>query len=698
MTDTLHPADTTRMNGLANETSPYLLQHVHNPVYWYPWSAEALELARWQKKPILLSIGYSACHWCHVMAHESFEDETTAAYMNEHFINIKVDREERPDLDKIYQTAQYLITQRNGGWPLTMFLSPDNQIPFFGGTYFPPEARYGMPGFRNILERVVEYFSSQQDAIRKQNLAFVQALDQMQAAPESGTDQLDSDIILQGVHGLANNFDVTHGGFGAAPKFPHTSNLDLLMGFGAQDRSETGETVLQMALFTLDKMALGGIHDQLGGGFARYSVDEQWMIPHFEKMLYDNGTLLTAYAEAAHLTGNPLFREVARGTADWLIRDMQHPDGGFYSSLDADSEGEEGRFYVWTPDEVKSRLDPAEYAVFSRYYGLTGPANFENHYWHLRVTTTLEDCATAEGIAVELAAQRLASARHKLLEIRRLRVWPGRDEKILPSWNALAIKGMALAALRLGNDHYYQSAEKALTFIHDHMWRDNRLIACHKDGKGHLNAYLDDYAFLLDAILTLLQVRWNSAWLQFAMQLAEVLIDQFEDSTRGGFYFTSNDHEKLLQRRRDFMDEATPSGNGIAARALLHLGHLTGNIRWIKAAERTVAAARQSIRQIPHAHPTLLLVLAELTSPPRQIILRGAPGPLAQWAQACHAVSGLNTTIYAIPADAGELPALLAERKPAEATVAYVCEGHTCKTPEFNLEKLISDLKQQAPG
>jgi uncharacterized protein YyaL (SSP411 family) len=693
MSDTQHTADTSRMNGLANETSPYLLQHVHNPVYWYPWSAEALELARWQKKPILLSIGYSACHWCHVMAHESFENETIAAYMNEHFINIKVDREERPDLDKIYQTAQYLITQRNGGWPLTMFLSPEDQIPFFGGTYFPPESRYGMPGFLNILERVVQYFSEQKEAIRKQNLAFVLALEQTQIAAEGGTDQLDTDILLQGVHGLANNFDVTHGGFGSAPKFPHVSNLDLLMGFGELDRSETGETALQMALFTLEKMANGGIYDHLGGGFARYSVDEQWMIPHFEKMLYDNGTLLTAYAQATCLSDHALFKTVTRETADWLIRDMQHAEGGYFSSLDADSEGEEGRFYVWTPEAVKARLDPPEYELFSRYYGLDGAANFEHHYWHLRVTTPLEECAGAIGLGPDEARQRLQSARNKLLEIRRQRVWPGRDEKILPSWNALAIKGMALAALRLGNDQYYQSAHRALAFIHKHLWREGRLIACYKEGKGHLNAYLDDYAFLLDAILTMLQVRWDTHWLQFAMQLADVLMDQFQDP-EGGFYFTSHDHEKLLQRRRDFMDEATPSGNGIAAQALLRLGHLVGNTEWTSAAEQTLQAARQSIRQIPHAHPSLLMLLADLANPPTQVIIRGTAPDLQAWSDQCHKVAGIRTTIYAIPSDEAVLPGLLIDRKPAEATVAYVCSGHSCKTPEFNLEKLISDLKK----
>ena len=685
-------------NQLVNETSPYLLQHATNPVYWYPWSAEALELARWQDKPILLSIGYSACHWCHVMAHESFEDPETAELMNSLFINIKVDREERPDLDRIYQTAQYLLTQRGGGWPLTMFLTPDERIPFFGGTYFPPEPRYGMPGFRNILERVAQYYREQKDAIKQQNRAFMQAMDQSQQVPATLTDQADTDLLLQGINGLASNFDVTHGGFGSAPKFPHMTNLELLLGYFEFNPDDTGKTGIEMALMTLEKMARGGIHDHLGGGFCRYSVDEKWMIPHFEKMLYDNGVMLGVYAQAAHLTGAGLFRSIATGTADWLIRDMQHPEGGFYSSLDADSEGEEGRFYVWTPDEVRALLTEPEYALFSRCYGLDLPPNFEQHWHHLYQSMPPVEVAEAIGLTPEHAKALLESACHKLLEKRRQRVWPGRDEKILAGWNGLAIKGMALAALHLDNPAYLASAEKALSFIHKNLWRDGRLIASYKDGKGHLNAYLDDYAFMLDAVVTMLGVKWSDHWFEFACQLADVLLDHFEDSQRGGFYFTSHDHESLLQRRRDFMDEATPSGNGIAARALLQLGYLCGNARWIDAATRTLTAARHSLLQIPHAHPTLLLALMDLITPPRQIVIRGGTDTIGEWQKRCHEVTGLRTALYAIPADATGLPEVLNYRTSGAKTAAWVCEGRTCRAPEFDLETLISDLKKQAPG
>ena len=697
MNDSRNPNPDASVNALINETSPYLLQHAHNPVHWYPWSPEALALAKRENKPILLSIGYSACHWCHVMAHESFEDEDTAALMNQHFINIKVDREERPDIDKIYQTAQYLLTNRSGGWPLTMFLTHDDQVPFFGGTYFPPEPRYGMPGFKNILGRVVDYYTDQQDAVRKQNQAFMQALQQTQRAAPAGKKQPDPAIILQGVHGLAGNFDVTHGGFGGAPKFPHVTNLELLMAFNELDDTDTGETALQMSTLTLEKMASGGIYDHLGGGFCRYSVDDQWTIPHFEKMLYDNGPLLWIYLQAWHVTGDPSFKTIATETADWILRDMQNPQGGYYSSLDADSEGVEGKFYAWAPDQVQSLLGADEYALFAAYYGLEGPPNFE-HQWHLRTRAPLAEIASKQNLAITQATLQLNTARHKLLETRRLRIWPGRDEKILPSWNALVIKAMALASIRLEHEPYYQSAEQALVFIHTHLWRNGRLIACYKDGKGHLNAYLDDYAFLLDAILTMLSVRWNSQWFDFAQQLAAVLIEQFEDKTSGGFYFTSHDHEPLLQRRRDFADEATPSGNGIAAQALLRIGYLTGNLDWIVASENTLKAAWPSIQQLPHAHPTLLLALADLANPPRQIIIRGLEPELGRWAKRCHQATGLRTAIYAIPTEIVDLPGALALRAPATATLAYVCEGHQCKLPEFNLENLTSDLKPQAPG
>jgi uncharacterized protein YyaL (SSP411 family) len=683
------------VNSLINETSPYLQQHAHNPVHWYPWSAEALVLARQQNKPILLSIGYSACHWCHVMAHESFEDEDTAALMNQYFINVKVDREERPDLDKIYQTAQYLLTQRNGGWPLTMFLTPDTHIPFYGGTYFPPEPRYGMPGFSDILQRIADFYQTNQDAIANQNQSFMQALEQTQYSSSVLPDQIDSAPVLTGAQRLLGNLDEVYGGFGGAPKFPHAANLELLLTTCRRGEAEYQKAALAAVDLTLEKMAMGGIYDHLGGGFCRYAVDQYWMIPHFEKMLYDNGPLLAAYTQAWHYTGKPFYKKIAEETADWLIRDMQSPEGGFYSSLDADSEGEEGKFYAWTSAEIKAVLDAQEFELFSRYYGLTSPANFEGK-WHLHIVAPLESVAKACAIDIEVANAMILAARNKLLEVRRQRIWPGRDEKILTSWNALAIKGMAIASLHLGKEKYFESANQALSFIHKNMWKHDHLIASYKDGKGHLNAYLDDYAYLLDAILMMLAVKWDMRWLDFALELSEVLLDKFQDPNQGGFYFTSDDHEALLQRRRDFMDDATPSGNAIAARALLRLGHLTGEQRYTDAAEKTLKAAWQSLQQYPHAHAALLLALHDYSDPPAQVIVRGNEPEIGLWQQQCYAIADKRATVYAIPDDIAGLPGLLNERKSADTTIAYLCQGFSCKLPQTQLAKLISDLKQVA--
>ena len=453
MTQPLTPTtDAAGANALAGETSPYLLQHAANPVHWHPWGPVALDLARRENKPILLSIGYSACHWCHVMAHESFEDEATARLMNGLYVNIKVDREERPDLDKIYQTAHQLLTQRGGGWPLTMFLTPDDHRPFFAGTYFPVQARFGMPGFRDLLVRVEAFFRENQDEIRAQNQRLVDALQSLEPGA-AGSEALDGEPLVQAVQTLAQMFDARHGGFGNAPKFPHCGQIELLMRdavSASHAHVSTAPDALQMAAFTLEQMAHGGLYDQLGGGFCRYSVDERWAIPHFEKMLYDNGPLLGLYAQIFQLTGEPVFRQTTVETAQWVMRDMQSPEGGYYSTLDADSEGVEGKFYVWTPDEVRSLLEADEYRVLAARFGLDGPANFETLHWHLAVARDLAEIATAESLPQGQVATLIDRGRTKLLEARNRRVWPGRDEKILTSWNALMIKGMAIAGRTLG--------------------------------------------------------------------------------------------------------------------------------------------------------------------------------------------------------------------------------------------------------
>ncbi len=668
-------------NNLINETSPYLLQHAHNPVAWYPWNEESLALAREQQKPILLSIGYSACHWCHVMAHESFEDEATAEIMNRYFVNIKVDREERPDLDSIYQTAHQLLAQRGGGWPLTMVLTHDDQVPFFGGTYFPPEARFGLPGFRELLERIADMYQTQLPAIRKQNDAMVTALARTQET-EQNDSALSTSPINHAIADLYQYFDNKNGGHSGAPKFPQSPTQDLLLSLKDFEARETADTATTMVAVTLKKMANGGIYDHLGGGFCRYSVDAYWMIPHFEKMLYDNGQLLTNYAHALMTTNDPEIKPVIHETAQWIMRDMQAPDGGYYSSLDADSEGHEGKFYVWNHDEVKAELEPDEYQSFAHYYGMDYPPNFEGQ-WHLFVPQP------DPGKSGDLTA-----ARTKLLERRNRRVWPGRDEKVLTSWNALAIKGMVNAYLVTGEESYLHSASRALEFIYDNLWNNNRLYATSKDGRAHLNAYLDDYAFLIDAILVLLSARWDSQWLNFAIELTNILLQQFYDKNDGGFFFTSHDHETLIQRRKDYMDDATPSGNGIAVQVLLQLGHLVGNQDYLEAAEKTLKAAWGPMQSLPMSHASMLTALLDFSHPPGQIIIRGNQNEIGHWQIQCrNEISDTRTRSYAIADNVLNLPGLLEKRLPQGDAVAYVCAGFTCKTPFTKLEQLISDLK-----
>src|SRR5512139_4052690 len=456
-----HPAG--RQNSLAAETSPYLRQHSGNPVDWLPWGPEALERARRLDKPILLSIGYSACHWCHVMAHESFEDEATAALMNELFVNIKVDREERPDLDRIYQTAHQVMNQAGGGWPLTVFLAPDSQRPFFSGTYFPPEQRHGMPAFRTVLEKVTEFYATRRADLREFGDKLVGVLGQLQPPPGATGDSLQTEPLLTARATLQREFDGQFGGFGEAPKFPHPANLELLLRtWRASAASEEPDLqALYMATLTLTRMAEGGLYDQLVGSFCRYSVDPYWMIPHFEKMLYDNAQLLGLYAQAAVATGEPLFRRIAAETADWMLRDLRSPAGAFYSTLDADSEGHEGKFYVWTPEQVRDALEPEEYDAFSRRFGLDRDANFEGA-WHLHTFRAIADIATELGVDEAVVESHIDMARAKLLAIRNARVWPARDEKILTSWNGLAIGALAQAGRALDREDLIDAAQQAM--------------------------------------------------------------------------------------------------------------------------------------------------------------------------------------------------------------------------------------------
>jgi uncharacterized protein YyaL (SSP411 family) len=685
-------------NRLAGETSPYLQQHAANPVDWYPWGEEALERARREDKPILLSVGYSACHWCHVMAHESFEDAGIAALMNRYFVNIKVDREERPDLDQVYQTAHQMLARGAGGWPLTMFLSPDG-TPFFGGTYFPKTSRHGLPGFAELLERIAAIWREKRAEIGAQNEQVRTALSR--TVPKGGAhrSEFDEEPVRAMLENMRANFDARFGGFGAAPKFPHPTDLELCLRRHAQrgDRA-----ALEMAEVTLARMCEGGIYDQLGGGFCRYSVDQYWMIPHFEKMLYDNGLLLALLADAWLATENALFARCAEETARWIEREMQSPEGGYYSSLDADSEHEEGKFYVWHRDEVRELLSPEEWQVAGPYWGLDRGANFEGRHWHLHVARTLEGTARLAGVAPEEAVRLIGAAREKLFAAREKRVRPGRDEKVLVSWNALAIRGMARAGRVFGRPEWIASARRSLDFVRGRMWRDGRLLATCKDGRAHLAAYLDDYAFLAAALLELLQAEFRAEDLEFAESLAEVLLEQFEDSEAGGFFFTARDHEKLVHRAKPGHDAAMPSGNGVAALALNRLAALTGESRYALAAERTLECFYPGMREYPAGFAQLAIALEEILAPPAMLVLRGEPGALAAWASALAREYLPETLVLAIPHGVQGLPPALDKPRTAgagaEPVNGWLCRGVTCLAPIADLEALKKACKGAAFG
>ncbi len=692
-------------NRLNEETSPYLLQHAGNPVNWQPWDDAALAAAKQADKPILLSVGYSACHWCHVMAHESFEDEATAKLMNDLYVNVKVDREERPDLDKVYQTAHQLYTGQAGGWPLTVFLTPDDHVPIFTGTYFPKDRRYGMPAFREVLEGVEKYYRTERAEIRSRGAKLAESLEQIATGAADDFAGLSRAPIERAVERLAASHDREHGGFGSAPKFPHATALELLLTEAQRlGRSETdtdrtaGEQTLSVVMHSLDRMALAGLYDQLGGGFFRYSVDREWAIPHFEKMLYDNAALLSLYAETFAATYMPLYGRIASETADWVIRDMQSPDGGFYCTLDADSEHEEGKFYVWTPDEFDALLPPNESRLAKRVLGLTNAdgtptaPNFEHRFWHLHLKVEPPAAGKEIGVDTVAAIALFDAARAQLLEARERRVRPGRDEKILTSWNGLMICGLARAARRLVRPDYADAATRALDFIRAELWQDGRLYAAHKGHRARFAAYLDDYALLAAGVLELLQYRWRDGDLDFACTLADVLLQRFEDE-RGGFFFTADDHEALIHKPKPFADEALPSGNGVAANVLVTLGHLLGEQRYLDAAERTVRTALHSLDRYPEGHPTLLRALDALLAPPQIVVVRAPHAAFDAWRTARDATYDTRRLTFTIPADAANLRGLLAERSArGEHGTAYVCEGLACGAPIDTPDALAAAL------
>ncbi|MFO7287149.1 MAG: thioredoxin domain-containing protein [Gammaproteobacteria bacterium] len=678
-------------NELARETSPYLLQHADNPVDWLPWSRAALEKARAENKPILLSIGYSACHWCHVMAHESFEDPETAELMNRLYVNIKVDREERPDIDKIYQTAHQLYTGRAGGWPLTVFLTPDTHVPIVVGTYFPKEPRYGMPSFKDVLIQVEAYYRNHGSEIAARGSALLETFARIESGETANRAAPNAAPLAAAREHLLASFDREHGGFGGAPKFPRAAALELLLEQSRRVAGEQGRELAHVVVHTLKRMAERGLYDHLGGGFFRYSVDRRWSIPHFEKMLYDNAALLALYAEAAAATGDASFARTAVETAEFLLREMRDSAGGFYSTLDADADGREGGYYVFTPEELDAVLTPAEAAVAKRVFGLDRDPNFVDPHdgvaaWHLEIVRPVAEID--DGRAPSL----LESARRKLLEAREKRVRPGRDEKILAGWNGLAIRALATAGRRLDRADLVDAATEAADFVRERLWRGGRLLATYKDGRARFAAYLDDYAFVADGLLALLECRWRADDLSFAIELAETALEHFEDETHGGFFFTADDHEQLIHRPKSYADEAVPSGNGVLCKVLLTLGHVLGETRYIDAVERTLTAAMPLLAEFPDAHATMLLALDRFLGPQEVVIVRAKDAEIDAARRLLARDYRPHRASFVIPNGVSDLPGLLAERKGGDDTIGYVCRGTSCLAPTVGLDALRAAL------
>jgi len=653
-------------NRLANETSPYLLQHKDNPVDWHPWGDEALAAARERDVPILLSIGYSACHWCHVMERESFEDADTAAYMNEHFVCIKLDREERPDLDAIYMEACQAISGQ-GGWPLNAFLTPD-QVPFFAGTYFPPDEDRGMPSWLQVLRSVVEAWDERGEEIRATSEKVSGRLSGA-AWVEPSDEPLTDAMLEQAVEGLEALEDPRNGGFGAAPKFPAASAIELLLRRGSADP----------AARALSAMANGGIYDQLGGGFARYTVDAGWLIPHFEKMLYDNALLARAYLHGWQVTGYPLFRRVCEETLDWALREMRGPEGGFYSALDADSEGEEGRFYVWTVEQMREVLgDDAQAAL--DYFGVQPGGNWEGK---TILTRGAEE------------PERFEELRRRLYEARAQRVWPELDDKRLASWNALMVSALADAGSVLERDDYLDAARRCADFLLRDLTDDEgRLLRTWKDGAGRLNAYLEDHAYLLDALLTLYEATFEPRWFEAARALAESMIARFGDPENGGFFETSSDHEQLLTRRKDPEDHPIPSGNAAASYALLRLGALTGEHEYERQGVGVLRLFAELAPRHPNAFAHLLQALDFHLAQVREVALVG--DDLRPLERVVRGRFRPHLVVAGSPPgsdDAGAIP-LLEGRTPVDGrAAAYVCERFACKAPVTETAELEALLE-----
>jgi uncharacterized protein YyaL (SSP411 family) len=681
MTNPAHP------NRLVHETSPYLRQHAHNPVDWYPWGEEALRRAKELDRPIFLSIGYSACHWCHVMEHESFEDPAVADILNRHFVSIKVDREERPDLDQIYMTAVQMLTGQ-GGWPMSMFLTPSLE-PFYGGTYFPPDDRYGRPSFRRVLLSLVDAWEKRRSDVETQAQQLTQGVRETTLL-EPGSGPLDDANLRRASAQLERRFDPTYGGFGDAPKFPHPIELRLLLRLWKRFGDEGA---LNMARLTLDKMARGGMYDHLGGGFHRYSTDQRWLVPHFEKMLYDNAQLAVAYLEAFQATADPFYRTVVEETLDYVFREMTSPEGPFYSTQDADSEGEEGKFFVWSLDEVEQLLGRHLAELFFPFYDVTREGNWEGHNILHRGRSDEQE-ARLHHIADADLQQHLAEAKKILFEARSKRVWPGRDEKVLTSWNGLMITALARAGAVLDQPRYTQAAVRAADFMWGRMrTADGKLFRTyHAGSEPKLNGYLEDYAFLLEASVELYEATFDVRWVERSLDLARRMSEQFWDEERGGFYYTGRDHEALIARTKDPHDSSIPSGNGLAVTVLLRLHALTGEPELLRKAETTLRLFHGLMTQAPMAVGQMLLALDFHMGPVQELAVVGdsANEEVRRVVAAIRRDFRPNHVVAMKPAGVAatleKVIPLLADRPGEGSVTLYVCENFVCQKPHVGAE------------
>ena len=656
-------------NHLITETSPYLLQHAHNPVDWYPWGDEAFAKASAEDKPVLVSIGYSACHWCHVMEHESFEDEATAAIMNEHFVNIKVDMEERPDVDQIYMSFVQMTTGR-GGWPMNVFITPDKR-PFYGGTYFPPAPRYGMPSWRQILKGIADTYRNKREDLIESADRIVGELKKMSVV-EAATGTLSTEMLDSAFTSFTQTFDAVNGGFGGAPKFPAAMSLEFLL----QYYHRTGDDkALSIVTFTLEKMARGGIYDQLGGGFHRYAVDAIWLVPHFEKMLYDNAQLIRVYLHAYQLTGEEFFKRIATECLEYIKREMLDESGGFYSTQDADSEGVEGKFFVWEPEEIKQILGDDAGAEFCAYFDVSKNGNFEGeNILNVKTLGTSPSDRVREGI-------------HKLFAAREQRIKPFRDEKVLTAWNGLMLGAFADAAGVLGTKEYLQIARSNAEFIKRELSRDGRLLRTWKDGTAKLNGYIEDYANVADGLIELFQVSGEFEHLIEAQRLTDLMITEFWDADNGGFFFTSNDHEELVVRNKDFYDNATPSGNSVAADVLLKLAKLTGDAKYERFAITVLRLAASQIRRHPQGFGRSLSALEFHLAETKEIVVVGETGNELE-----RAILAKYRPDSVVLLDNGNAPAeipLLTDRPKVDGKATlYVCRNFVCSRPVTDIAEL----------